>query len=335
MKKTSFVAVVAAVALMLSSCGGNGELKKTAMEINGYKISGGDVAALIVSEAGVDSFDDAKDQIVDLIEDYMKIEALGDAMDIELTAEEEMSATDLRAQVASSNGGYKAYKKYLEENSASLDFVEKLGKANAYYSHINEKVEESLAEKETTDEEIKAYYNENYMCVKHILIKVDEEKGIADMDAAKAKADEVLAKLNDGGDFVALMKEYSDDKDTDGNDNCGETGYVFKDGDFGNPAFEEAAAALGEGEYTKEAVKVEGGSYSGYHIIMRLALPSEMGENEDSIRSAYQSKMRDDALDALCEEYGIEIKINQDVIDALKADMLTEKPQTQSEDVQY
>ncbi len=335
MKKTGLVAVVAAASLMLTACGANGDLKKIAMEIGDTKVTAGDVATLIVSEAGAENFDAAKSQIADMIESYMKYDALGRAMGIDLTDQDKETGASIRAQVASSNGGYKAYKKYLEENASSMEFLDRMGDANAYYTYVNKKIEEKLAEKETTDEEVKAYYDENYMCVKHILIKVDEENGIADMDAAKAKADEIIAKLNEGGDFVALMKEYSDDKDSEGNDNCGETGYVFKDGDFGNPAFEEAAVALAEGEYTKEAVKVEGGSYSGYHIIMRLALPAEMGENEETVSSSFESQRFETVFDELCAEYGIEVKVNQDVIDALKADMLTEKPQTATEQIAY
>ena len=66
-----------------------------------------------------------------------------------------------------------------------------------------------------TDEALLKYYNDNYARVKHILIKVGDE-GISDLDAAKAKADEVIAELDGGADFETLMTKYSGDVDSDG-----------------------------------------------------------------------------------------------------------------------
>lgn len=330
MKKTGLAAVLAAASLMLASCG-NGTLDKVAMEIGNQKITAGDIATLTMLESGEENFDAALDSTAELVELYAKYNALGKAMKIELTDEDKANGTAIRAQFASANGGYKEFKKYMKENSSSVEFLDMLGVTNSYYTYVNEKIDEKLGDKEATDEELQKYYTDNYMCVKHILIKADEANGV-DMDGAKKKAEEVLTKLNEGGDFVALMKEYSEDKDADGNENCGETGYVFKDGDFGNDAFEDAAAALKPGEYTKELVKVEGGSYSGYHIIMRLELPAEMGDNKESVSSAYAQKQREDIFNSMCEEYGIKVVVNQDVIDSLKANMLSELPKTETDD---
>ena len=164
-----------------------------------------------------------------------------------------------------------------------------------------------LAEKMTsedalTDEALLKYYNDNYARVKHILIKVGDE-GISDLDAAKAKADEVIAELNGGADFETLMTKYSGDVDSDGNINGGATGYVFKSGDFSNPAFEDASFALAVGEYTKEPVKVEA-SYSGYHIIKRYALEeSYFTSDENGIKNAVKTAITESGYeDAMAKE---------------------------------
>ena len=58
-------------------------------------------------------------------------------------------------------------------------------------------------------------------------LTADERKSISDFnDAAKKRADEVLKKLKDGGNFEDLVKEYSDDNATKGNK--GEVGWVSK-----------------------------------------------------------------------------------------------------------
>ncbi len=75
----------------------------------------------------------------------------------------------------------------------------------------------------------------------------------------KAKAEEVLKKVQDGGDFAELAKEYSDDPGRQ------EKGGLYEDiaqGQFA-PEFEAAAFALKDGEVAPEVVKTN----FGYHII--------------------------------------------------------------------
>ncbi len=330
MKKTRILAVMTAAVLALSACGVNGDLKKTAMEAKGIKVTAGDIATLTTAYAGKENFDMAKTSVVESVKKSIQYLSLGEAMDIELTEQEKIQSTSTRANFAAQNGGYKAFKKYAEQNGSSIEFFDKFGEAVAYTTKVNEKVEERIGDKELTDEDLKEFYTDNYMRVKHILIKVDEAAGVADMKAAKTKAEEVLKKLNEGGDFIALMNEYTTDRGADNSINGGETGYIFKEGDFGNPAFEDAAKALKEGEYTKELVEVTGGSYEGYHIIMRLDLPEDMGDKKEDVSAGAEQARFDKELDKMLEEYGIEVEVYDDVIDAITADMVSDIPKTDS-----
>ena len=203
MNKMRLAAVIAAASLALTSCGANGSLKKVAMEIGGQKITAGDIATLNMIESGADNFDTGLSNVSKMIESYAKYNALGKAMKIELTDEDKASGTEIRSQIASSNGGYKKFKKYMEENSSSIEFLDMLGQTNAYYSYVNEKIDEKIGDKQATDEELQKYYNDNYMCVKHILIKADDANGVS-MDDAKKKAEEVLAKLELCRDLAPL-----------------------------------------------------------------------------------------------------------------------------------
>lgn len=153
--------------------------------------------------------------------------------------------------------------------------------------------DEFTSEEDVADEKLSDYYENSYMRVKHILVKVGDD-GIDDMDDAKDKADEIVNALKVGADFETLMVNYSSDVDSDGNVNGGTTGYVFKEGDFGNPAFEDASRALEIGAYS-EPVKVEGGNYSGYHIIKRYALEGSYFENdENGIKSTVENAIKED-----------------------------------------
>lgn len=87
---------------------------------------------------------------------------------------------------------------------------------------------------------------------------VDEVKAAHILVKEEEKAKEIIAKLNDGGDFAELAKENS----TDGTaENGGSLGYFAKADVV--PEFADAAFSQKEGTYSKEPVK----SQFGYHII--------------------------------------------------------------------
>jgi peptidyl-prolyl cis-trans isomerase D len=117
-----------------------------------------------------------------------------------------------------------------------------------------------------TDADLQAYYDahkdtyavKEQVKARHILIGVPQGSDAKTDAAAKAKAEEVLAKVKAGGDFAALAKEYSTDPGS--KDSGGELGF------FGRkqmvPPFEKAAFALQAGQ-TSDLVKTD----FGYHII--------------------------------------------------------------------
>ena len=117
-----------------------------------------------------------------------------------------------------------------------------------------------------TDEEATKYYNENYMHAKHILIPFQDPETGAPLDEEEAKktAEDVLKKVKDGGDFDALMKEYSKGPGLETSPN----GYTFGP-DQMVKEFESATKALEVGKVSELVLS----SY-GYHIIKREALPS-------------------------------------------------------------
>ncbi|MDO5478388.1 MAG: peptidylprolyl isomerase [Clostridia bacterium] len=209
-------------------------------------------------------------------------------------------------------------------------FDEALGKINLTSNQLEDlwtkilladKLSGNIAEEgEIAPEEVEAYFNDNYMRVKHILVKVGDE-GIETIEDAKKKADEILGALASDGDFEGLMTAYSSDVDAEGNINGGEEGYIFKEGDFGNPAFEDASKALAVGEYTKEAVLVTGGSYEGYHIIKRYEMPENyFADNAENLTSMIESTLKADAYEAYinAETEKAEIVKNESKIKGVK-----------------
>lgn len=113
---------------------------------------------------------------------------------------------------------------------------------------------EQQVEKKMTDKRLKQAYDE--------FLKeqpdVQEAKAAHILVEDEATANEILAKLKDGGDFAALAQEYSIDNTSD---NGGDLGYFAKADVV--PEFAEAAFALKEGATTQEPVQTQ----FGYHVI--------------------------------------------------------------------
>ncbi len=132
---------------------------------------------------------------------------------------------------------------------------------------------EEYAKSIVSEKQIKDYYN-NYVYgdveASQILITVDASSTATDEEKTKAEekalktAKEVIKKLNNGGDFAALAKEYS--KDQTSSSNGGSLGKV-NTGDLASEAL-DALRQLKDGSYTKTPVK----SSDGYHILYRKSM---------------------------------------------------------------
>jgi peptidyl-prolyl cis-trans isomerase C len=121
-----------------------------------------------------------------------------------------------------------------------------------------------------TDQEVKAFYDQNpdklkrpeRIHVRHILIAVAKDASAADKQKARAKADDLLAKIKAGGDFAKLAAESSDDP---GSKQHGGELPMFSKGQM-VPPFETAAFALKQPNDLSPVVE----SQYGFHIIQLI-----------------------------------------------------------------
>jgi foldase protein PrsA len=179
---------------------------------------------------------------------------------------------------------------------------------------INEYLKENLDEKD-----INNYYENNVFGdveVKHILIAPDYTDDMSDdamavADAnSKVVAESVIKKLNDGEEWDALAKEYSDDS-TNSNEG-GDLGWITAGEMVAD--FEAAAFSLEKDEYTKEPVKTE----YGYHIIYKTDEKEKatLEDSTDTIKAALVSSLLEDdptlAIDALVK---VRAESNLEIID--------------------
>ncbi len=144
--------------------------------------------------------------------------------------------------------------------------------------YVELKKESFFDQVEVSDEELQALYQKQIANLAeqrraaHILIETGAKSGD---DEAKAKIDEIAARVKGGEDFAAVAKEVSQDP-----------GSANEGGDLGfagpgvyDPAFEEALYALKEGE-----VSAPVRSEFGWHIIKLLGVQSPEVPSLESMR---------------------------------------------------
>lgn len=155
---------------------------------------------------------------------------------------------------------------------------------------------------QVTDSAVRKLYNdykntfkgEKEIKAKHILVD------------SKEKAEEVIAKLKNEGQFDKLAKEYSKEP--------AELGYFTKE--MMVPEFSEAAFKLKKGQYTKTPVKTQ----FGYHVILvediRTATPQPLNKIEPQLKNMLAQKTMGDIVKGLQDKAEIvKYDVNGKVID--------------------
>ncbi|MGD6846467.1 peptidylprolyl isomerase [Rossellomorea aquimaris] len=184
--------------------------------------------------------------------------------------------------IKESYGGEEAFNEALASSGASLDSVKK----NVESFLLTEKLLKDRVS--ISDDQIKEYFEANkdsfaqdeQIQASHIL--VEDEK----------TAKEVKDKLDDGGDFAELAKEYS--TDTSNAESGGELGFFAK-GEMVTE-FDDKAFAMKKGEIS-EPVKTE----FGYHIIK----VTDKKEAKEAVLDDHIEEIKDILFDqALQTEYG-------------------------------
>lgn len=170
-----------------------------------------------------------------------------------------------------------------------------------------------------TDDEVKAYYDENkesfdQVTVRHILISTVDESGNdlpeGKLKEAEEKANDILQKVNNGEDFDALAKEYSEDPGS--KDNGGK--YTFIKGqmveEFEKWSFDEKRKAGDTG-----IVK----SDYGYHVMKfekREMVPFE--DVKDDIISILKNESYTKMMDSWKQDSEFNIVKNEGEYNSIK-----------------
>lgn len=204
------------------------------------------------------------------------------AADLNIEATDEEVAQERKALVEQL-GGQEAFDQAVEQSGLSEDDVDEQIRQRVLQNKITEEVSGDGA---VTDAEIEDFYKQNQesrfgekATARHILVK------------EKAKAQQILSKLRNGGDFAALAKAESTDPGS------AEQGGELPEFGHGQmvPAFDEAVFASDTGELVGP-VKTE----FGYHIIE--VLEKKPGQELDEVRDEIRSELAQSQSGDLIQE---------------------------------
>ncbi len=188
-------------------------------------------------------------------------------------------------------GGEEEFLAELDKISLSEESYDRMCRSEYLYSALEELAATEGSSLYVTDEQLVAYAAEQgYMTADHILLLTRDMSTYQELDdetkaEKKALAEEIKAKLDayTGDDLTGYFTELADEYSEDSGRASSPEGYTFGSGQMVEE-FENAAAALGEGEVS-EIVE----SYYGYHIILRK--PLDEAKAVEAVRESYFDDM--------------------------------------------
>lgn len=188
-----------------------------------------------------------------------------------------------------------AFQEALKLNGLDEETYDLIMKNSLYYQKLEELYTGEDAK--ITDDQVKEYYEEQYMRARHILIKTtdDDNQPLSDEEAARKEtlAQDILAQLQEDPDkFDQLLEQYGEDPGMTAEDT--KDGYVFTEDDSYVAEFIEGTQALEPGEISTELVQ----STYGYHIIQRLPLEEDGYQDMvDDLRYAIFEQLMDERME--------------------------------------
>ena len=256
----------------------------------------------------------------DMAKDYAKEDVTNNVAMIALvnkqggfSDDEKKQIEDAKKNVVTNQGGEEAYQKFLDQLGVDDSFIEK--SIQAQYAQAK------LFDNDYSDDAIKAYFNDNYLRAKHILLMTqNQETGEAYDDAKKEEikkqAEELLNRAKGGEDFDEMVKEYSQDPGSKSNPD----GYYFTAGEMVSE-FENCTRELEMGGFGLCE------STYGYHIIQRLPLEDSKNADlyntqldgvKDKIKTSLTQQSVEEKLPELLKENGLEIVTDEKVLNSVK-----------------
>ncbi|NLC38834.1 MAG: hypothetical protein GX779_06105 [Clostridia bacterium] len=296
MRKTIRLLSVAALILILL-LGGCGQKKEVVAEVDGVQITRDQLDVKLEQAKKMfeaQGFSFSGDDGAKMLE-YLEKDVLNQMIqELVLRAEAEkqglqVESQEIEKQLAAMKEPYdeKTFQELLKQQNLTEEIIKENIELQMLVDQLFEKV---TADVSMSEQEILDYFTSNYESLiqykaSHILIRPEgdaEDQEAADGEARK-KAEDLIARLDQGADFAELARTYSADQGSAALG--GSLGQFFtKDTSPYVPEFTEAVLQLAEGEYTGRPVKTD----FGYHIIKLDEKLDSYEELQASLRASLE-----------------------------------------------
>ncbi len=216
----------------------------------------------------------AKDQAESNALSYAVLENVAAANGVSMTEEDMAQLEEDKAAYIEQLGGQEAFVQSLKEMGVSEESFDRVSSSSYLYNHLLELAQDPSSSIYQAPTDDNAY-------VDHILLstrdsQTNEPLSDEEIAARKAKAEELLAQLQESSDLVTLFTQLAEEHGEDPG-RATDAGYLINPDTSFVQEFKDAAFALKPGELSGI---VE--SDYGYHILLR----KELGENQLSTLAA-------------------------------------------------
>lgn len=323
------ITIVFALTISLSACGTvDGSSVAT---VNGVKITKSEfnfylaqVKAQVLDKAKVEdtpefwattdlegkkAIDSAVEKALDEAEKAAIITQKAKENGIKLSQEDIANIGKQKSSQMQKSGGRDAFEAELKKNGLTDETYSSLLENSLFASKLKEKFATDV-----DDATAKQFYLEKTVRVKHVLfMTVDQQTGKAlpkeQLDAAKSKADQILAKAKAGEDFDKLVAQFSEDPGSKSQPDGYILGKGFALGSQGGMVteFETASLALQVGAVS-DIVETN----YGYHIIKRYP-------TDDSQFEKYKEELKTQAKNVQFEDLQAQWKADAKIVPDEKA----------------
>lgn len=221
----------------------------------------------------------AKSQAEEAVRFYANIENMAQAQGVALTEADRAAMDETVAEVVEQLGSEEAFQNNLDQMGISRETYDRISSTTYLFDHLVDLVLDESSELFLPLES----YGQYAAYADHILLATKDLTTYTDLDeeavsAKRAKAEELLAQLQNAEDVQALFQELADANSEDTGRAANPDGYVFGKGEMVE-AFEDAAFSLQPGEISGI---VE--SDYGYHIILRKDLAQKLEQDTEKRR---------------------------------------------------
>lgn len=294
MKKSLAVLSLLCICLcLLTSCRGTGK----AITVNGEKIDQAEYAFFLnynristgKTEYTAEELKAAKSEAVNSIVINQVVRQKCKDYGIKLTKDEKKQLEQEKKDFIKSLGGNAEYLDYITAACMTDRLYDKLAENELYYVKLQSYIEQQ-SDEVLTDQKLRQFFSENYICIKYIRLSITAENGepMTDhgMQEVKSQAEYILTQSkNSEVSFDELILKYSDDVGVQG----GTEGIIVSVMDARGEPYMQTAFGIDDNQ-TALCLQSD-----GYYIIKRLSVDASYFEEN-------RSYIHDTALDAAFAE---------------------------------